>query len=479
MRAAVAGIALVLPASAMAHGFGRLYNLPVPFWLYAWAASAALVLSFLLVAWFATRPAGAEQAASRDITHAAFGRVLRRAHPVLRGLSVLLLLLCIATGFFGSRDPYRNFSMTFFWVWFVLGFAYFTTLLGNFYAALNPWQALADGLDRFCRGYTQGRFRYPTALGDWPALGFYLIFIWFELFGLGRPLGLAQMLTAYTLINLLGVWLVGSAAWFRHCEFFSLLLRLIALMAPLDFSDGRLRLRAPMAGLVQERPQHLSTVIFVLAMLSTTAFHGLRVTQIWVGLFWRDPTGIVTSLAGTVPIHAVRELLPWYIRWETLWLLTSPFIYFGIYWFCIVLAKGLTRSTRSVHELALAFAYPLLPIALVYSATHYSTLILTQGLKLVSLFSDPFGWGWNLFGTARLLRAPILPEMGWVWHTQVGLILFGHILGVVASHLAALRVFPTRRAALLSQLPLLALMVAFTIAGLWILCQPLTAELMR
>ena len=120
-----------------------------------------------------------------------------------------------------------------------------------------------------------------------------------------------------------------------------------------------------------------------------------------------------------------------------------------------------------------------MPIALVYSATHYSTLILTQGLKLVSLFSDPFGWDWNLFGTLRLWRAPILPEMGTVWHTQVGLILLGHILGVYASHVVALRIFPTRSKALLSQLPLLLLMVGFTVAGLWILAQPLTAELMR
>ena len=111
--------------------------------------------------------------------------------------------------------------------------------------------------------------------------------------------------------------------------------------------------------------------------------------------------------------------------------------------------------------------------------THYSTLILTQGLKIVSLASDPFGRDWNLFGTAHLLRAPILPPMGLVWHTQVALILLGHVASVVLAHRLALSIFPNRRAALLSQLPMLALMFALPISGLWILAQPLTVELMR
>lgn len=466
---------LCLPESAAAHGFGRLYNLPVPFWLYAWGAGAALLLSFLLIAWFATRP----PEAAHEVPAGRGWRVPPGLLRALKLFSVFILLLCVATGFFGSRDPYRNFSMTFFWVWFVLGFAYLTALAGNFYGPLNPWRALADGIGRVWRGYTRGRWAYPEALGDWPALALYLGFIWFELFGHGLPSSLARMFSAYTLINLVGVWCVGAAAWFRHGELFSVALRLLSQLALLRHQDGRLHWRAPLAGLTQARPAHLSAVVFVLALLSTTAFDGLRATQTWVGLFWRDPYGIVTALAGSRPLYAYPMLRPWYIGWETLWLLLSPFLYFGAYWLCLALARWMTRSPRPVRELALDFAYSLLPIALVYSLTHYSTLLMTQGLKIVSLLSDPFGWGWNLFGTARLLRAPILPDLGWVWHTQVGLILLGHILSVIAAHRVALRVFPTRRAALVSQLPMLALMIAFTVFGLWILAQPLTADLIR
>lgn len=473
-------ILLAQPVTASAHGFGRLYNLPVPFWLYGWGAASALILSFLLAAYFASAPSETLQSGrTRNINTSRFAQGLRALLPALRVLGVLLLLLCMATGFWGNRDPFRNFSMTFFWVVFVLGFAYLSALLGDFYAALNPWRTLGDGLDRLWRGYTRGRLRYPAALGDWPALMLYLGFIWLELFGHGKPHSLAIALGAYTLLNLVGIGLVGSAAWFRHCEFFSLFLRLIALLSPFDYQRGvGLYVRAPLSGILRERPRTLASVVFALAMLSTTAFDGLRATQWWVFLYWSDPSGWVRDFLGDLPVHVYADALSWYRRWETLCLLLSPLLYFAIYAVFIALGKRLARSQRPLRELLLDFGYTLLPIALVYGMTHYATLLLTQGLKIVSLASDPFGWGWDLFGTAMLWRAPILPPMGWVWHTQVALILLGHVISVYLAHRVALRVFETRRQALLSQLPQLVLMVLFTVSGLWILAQPLTAERM-
>ena len=469
------------PGSAAAHGFGRLYNLPVPFWLYAWGAAAALLLSFLLIGYFSTAPAGAPAAPpTHDLAGARWAQALRRVLPAVRVFAVFLLMLCIATGFFGSRDPYRNFSMTFFWVVFVLGCTYLTALAGDFYAALNPWRTLAESFDCLARG----RVRYPARLGEWPALALYLGFIWFELFGHGKPFSLAAMLLAYTLLNLASVWLVGAAAWFRHCEFFAVFLRLVALMAPLEYrraespgARGTLRWRWPLAGIWQERPERISTVAFALAMLSTTAFDGLKATQWWVGWFWRDG-GLGSLIAGTRPVLSYAVLRPWYIAWETLWLLASPFIYLGGYLLFVGLAKAITGSRRPLRELALDFGYTLLPIALVYNLAHYATLVLTQGVKIVSLASDPFGWHWNLLGTAGLFRAPILPGMGLVWHAQVALILLGHVASVYAAHRVALRLWPARQAQL-SQLPMLGLMMLLTVAGLWILSQPLTAMLMR
>ncbi len=473
-----------MPGWAGAHGFGAAYNLPVPLALYNWGAAATLVVSFVLVGLFWSRSGGPRE----DSGPVSRARVpVRRAGwliPVLRTLSLFLLFLCIATGFLGSVDPLRNFAPVFFWIIFLLLFTYLVAVIGDAWAVLNPFRTLADAVAALVsRGRRDGFFPYPAWLADWPALLFYLAFIWFELFSHRTPQSLAIFLSGYAVLNIAGVLLIGSRNWFRHCEFFSVFFRLVATMAPVEYccEAGRrhLRFRWPFAGLIQQRPGHLSTVVFVLAMISTTAFDGLQATQWWVGLFWRDPSGIFTELAGASPMRMMHTLMPVYMAWETFWLFASPFLYLALYLAAVWLMKRITRSPRPLRMLALDFSYSLLPIALVYNMTHYWTLITMHGMKILSVVSDPFGWRWDLFGTAMHFRAPILPDMGLVWHSQVGLILLGHVVSVCVAHQVALRTWPSRSTALLSQVPMLLMMVGFTVFGLWVLAQPLTAVLPR
>ena len=50
-----------------------------------------------------------------------------------------------------------------------------------------------------------------------------------------------------------------------------------------------------------------------------------------------------------------------------------------------------------------------------------------------------------------------------------------HVLAVYVAHVMAMRVFAERRAALRSQVPMLVLMVAYTMISLWILSQPIVS----
>ncbi|NKF24449.1 hypothetical protein [Solimonas marina] len=475
-RGAAALALLLTPLPAAAHSFGRIYNLPVPFWLYAYGAAAALLLSFLIAGYFATAPRAAAMAAAPSHSCDGLRAALRRWQlPMgLRGLALLCLLLCMLSGYIGVRDSYRNFNMTCFWIVFVLGFAYLTALIGDLYALVNPWQTLAALIGRVWPRYWRGRHAYPAPAAYWPAVVLYMGFIWVELFGNTRPWSLAAWLSLYTAINLIAVGLVGARDWFRYGELFSVFMRLIAKMAPIDYVPGRhLRLRKPFSGLLETPASHWSLLVFVLFMLSSTAFDGLRATVAWYRVFWGDASGWFTQWFGQSPIYLYVQLRPWYLAYESLCMLLSPFLYLAVYLLFIVLTRWLGGRRHSVRELAFSFAYSLLPIALVYHVTHYYTLLLTQGVKIVSLLSDPFGYGWNLFGTAGRFRAPFLPDLGTVWHTQVGLILFGHIVSVWIAHTEALRLYPSRGRALLSQLPMLVLMVLFTTAGLWILAQPI------
>ena len=470
-RALTLAALLIAPGIVAAHSFGRSYNLPVPLWLYAWGAAAALLLSFVLIGWLSgARPRATGE--GRALPEAC-NRWLRRTRPLLRVIAVALLLLAIASGFWGSGDPYRNFNMTWFWIVFVLGLAYLTALAGDVYALANPWATLARAIGRFLPGFCEGRLRWPPWLGYWPAFALYFGFIWVELFGRTEPRSLSFWLLGYTAQTLAATWLFGARDWFRHGEFFGVFLRLLGSMAPLAIVRGQLRLRWPLAGLIGVRAEHPSLLLFVLFMLSSTAFDGLHATVPWFQLFWSDALAGLRALAGTHPTEAYLRLRSIHLGFESSSLWLSPWLYLAAYLAALAMAKALLRSPVPLRELALRFAFSLLPIAFVYHLTHYFTLLLTQAPAAVALLSDPLGRDWNLFGTARWLRMPVLPDMAWVWHSQVGLILAGHVASVYLAHREALALFGDARAAVRSQWPMLLLMMGFTVAGLWILALPL------
>jgi hypothetical protein len=287
-----------------------------------------------------------------------------------------------------------------------------------------------------------------------------------------------MVLLAYSVLNIVAAALFGADAWFRHGELFAVFFRLIGKMAPIEYLSGKtrasgtsIRLRPPFIGLIEESADHPSILLFVLFMLSSTAFDGVHQTLPWVQVFWKTIYPALAALIDRPYPFFVGLYYNW--QWAMLWL--SPFVYLAIYLFFVWLMKLVTGSHRAVRDLALQFAYCLIPIAFVYNVTHYYPLLVSHAPAMLRLISDPFGVGWNLFGTARIVQQPITLLAGGVWHTQVGLILFGHVVSVYLAHAQALRMFPGSRQALRSQLPMLVLMVAFTTVGLWILSLPIGA----
>jgi len=474
------------PLAALAHSFAAPYTLPVPFSLYAYGACSALVMSFLIVGIFSRVPTGTGAPFAAHPANTGRDLVVPQAAvALLRFVSVGLLVLCIATGLFGTRNPFANFNMTFFWIVFVLGFAYLTALCGDVYRAANPWLVVCEQVERFFPNAFRARLRYPAArAGYYPALAFYMAFIWLELFGHTTPHGLSLALCAYTAINLAGAALIGKQAWFRYAEFFAVFLRLVAMMAPLrllyrghdqDASPIRVQFRAPFTGLLEHEAEHVSMAVFVLSMLSSTAYDGMHESQPWSQLFWNGiypAIGPFFTAGSRQPFVAAAKL---FHQWQSLALFVFPLIYLGCYLAFLKITQIVTGTDQTVRQLALRFAYSLIPIAFVYHVTHYYTLLLSQGPAFFRQISDPFGFGWNLFGTAGAVAQPILVDANIIWHTQVGLILFGHMLSVYLAHVEALKTFRTAYRAALSQLPMLLLMVGLTAAGLWILSLPIAA----
>lgn len=112
-----------------------------------------------------------------------------------------------------------------------------------------------------------------------------------------------------------------------------------------------------------------------------------------------------------------------------------------------------------------------MPIALAYFVAHYFTLFVFSGQDIVRLISDPFGSGADIFGTAefRIDFQAVSPNA--IWAVQVGAIVIGHVIGLALAHDRAVELSPTHRLAVASQGPMLVLMVALTVLGLWSLSE--------
>src|SRR5918996_2533518 len=85
---------------------------------------------------------------------------------------------------------------------------------------------------------------------------------------------------------------------------------------------------------------------------------------------------------------------------ETVMLTLFPLLFLLVYLGFCWLTKEASDSERSVMEIAGFFVFSLVPIAIAYHLTHYLSYLLLAGQLIIPLASDPFGIGWDLFGTA-------------------------------------------------------------------------------
>jgi hypothetical protein len=143
----------------------------------------------------------------------------------------------------------------------------------------------------------------------------------------------------------------------------------------------------------------------------------------------------------------------------------------AIYWAGV---RGMrsVRGSPSLDRLGRLFAHSFIPIALAYLTAHYFTLFVFQEqAQFTYLLSDPLGEGSNLFGTASSGIDYGLIGATAVWYVQVGALVVGHVTALALGHDRALVIYEDPQTAARSQYWMLALMVAFTCLGLFLLSQ--------
>jgi hypothetical protein len=179
------------------------------------------------------------------------------------------------------------------------------------------------------------------------------------------------------------------------------------------------------------------------------------------------------SLLGTPPWVELQRItsMP-----QILGFIAVPLFFLAIYLGFVKLSQLLSEGYVVFGQLAAAYVYSLVPIAIAYLVAHYYTLLLIQGQAIIALLSDPFGWGWNLFGTADYKINAGLIGADSVWYSQVAIIVAGHVVAVYLAHVASLRLVRSPRLQTRIQYPMLALMICYTVFSLWILSQPLVEQ---
>ena len=498
VAAAAVAFSLILADArpALAHGFGPTYDIPIPLWLYLYGAAAAVVLAFVPLALFSRKERDADAAYRYprfDLFRVPLFRALLTSRLLtggLRLLSVALFFVVVIAGLIGLQSGF-NIAPTFVWVTWWVGLSFFTAFVGNLWPLVNPWTVIFDWVEGVVRrlslrdGLELGQ-PYPETLGIWPAVGLYLVFVWTENVFSGSyvPRNIALFALAYTLMTLYGMAFFGKETWLRHGEAFSVYFGLLGKFAPTevrvkdpsvclgcdgcdDNAAGRcvncyacfshaapeereLNLRPPAVGLALPEKVPPGGAAFVIVVLAGVTFDGLLETPLWLEIVRLTP---VTQTLGVILL---------------------PLLFSGLYLGFVELSRMLGGGGEGgFGRFAAAYAFSLVPIAIAYQMAHYYTYLLIQGQMIFSLVSDPLGWGWNLFGTADFEPYYGIVGAGFVWYSQVGLIVAGHVIAVYLAHSISLRLLRDPGRAFRSQLPLLVLMVLYTITSLWILAQPI------
>jgi hypothetical protein len=476
---------LAAPARVDAHAIGGTFQLPVPLWLYLAGAGATVAASFVVTSLMAPRTTTDAQYPTRPIPEALTGAT----RTVLRVVGLVWWYGAIGVGFLvGDISPLPAVLL---WVGIWVAMPIAAAVLGNPWPSLSPFRTTFAGLDWIARRLGAERLElgveYPPRLARWPAVALLTAGIWAELILPGSDTAgtVAALLTAYTVLTLAGMVVFGPIAWLRHAELFEVLLGWFGRIGPIGrrsasrelcdgceegcsphrcldcpecstAADDRERLvvlRPAFAGLTDVARAGWSDASFIVLALAGITYDGMRETAFGATLL----EALLLPSTDVFGITAIAFLLVDTVAFA---LVVAAFLVaFGV---IVFMTRWLGGGRRVPVG---AYASTLLPIAAGYLVAHYLTLVIRGIVWLPSLMADPL--------------MSLAPELDWipvgaVWYLSVAAIVGGHVAGIVLAHRLALRDAPQH--AVVASLPMVALMIGYTILSLWIIAQPIVID---
>jgi hypothetical protein len=445
----------LFPSPASAHGIVARTDLPIPVWLFGWAAAVVLIVSFAALAALWPNPR-----LQRDVPRRRLFRTPVVVDVVAGAAGLAALGVTVYAGLVGVQDALGNLEPTVIYVVFWVGMVVASVLFGDIWRVLSPWRALARAASWVSRKLSSGEppapLEYPAWLGRWPAAAGIFLFAWVELNYVNKddPSTLAIMVLAYVVVMLVGMALYGIETWSERADPFGVYFGLFARLSCFERREGVVYARPPLAG-APKLEIWPGTVALLCVAIGSTSFDGLENGPLWtsvrphlISFFGGGTSG--DQWAGTLGLIVCIAIV-------------AAFYRLGV--------GGMSEvgEGHTPRELAGKFAHTLIPIAFAYALAHYFSLLVFQGQAMAHLISDPLGHGSDLFGTSRTgINYNLISAQG-IWYAQVAALVIGHVSGLVLAHDRAVDMYRDVRDAVRSQYWMLVVMVGFTSLGLWLL----------
>ena len=403
------------------HGIGSVGDLPIPFETVLNVSAWVIILTFvfLKISWKKS------VLVQKEV-------IVEQRQPWLGKIfGVFILSLLILPGLIGNEEAKTSITPLIIWVFLWIGVPVLGLVFGDIYSKFNPLSIIPSPEKK------------PSTV--WFAAALFLGLTWFELVWRkpGNPTHIGIVFILLMLITTVTRIIFSKAS--IEVDPLHLLHHLYAKL--------RFTLSKPIYKNMLENIANLSNFkgmeYFILLMIGTVTYDGLRGTTFWYNLFGSSTLDITFSTFAFFGINI---------------------IIIGSYRFACWFALKVSGEKQDLNKVSLLFGHTMLPIAFAYHVTHYLSLLLYESQTILYRLNDPYGIGWNLFGIDDVSINYFLTPVA-LWGIQVFVTLAGHMLSVVLAHDLAIKLFGHQQSDK-TQYIFLLITVGLTLQALFVLSVP-------